>query len=284
MKVSLVHNPHAGSALSKAELVEAVSALGWKVKAFAMDDLKTALRRGADAVVVAGGDGTVGKVVKRLIGTGVPVALVPMGTANNVARSLGLDLDPKRAIAALKHARVRDVDVGTVRIANRKEEHFLEAFGVGLFAWVMAKRSTRKSKKLRRAFSLLAAEIIDYESQWTTIEVDGRDVSGDCVLAAVMNLRSLGPALGLAPHAEVDDGLLDVVLVRAEHRDAFRRHLERGPVESKLTVPHLEVQHGKHIRVRSPEKWAHVDDRTRRMNGQVDIRVNPRAVRLLAPA
>lgn len=285
VRVALIHNPKAGDRRVPdcVEVVAALRRIGWKAEVADRKDLDAALRDPGDAVVVAGGDGTVGMVAKRLAGSGVPLAIIPTGTANNVARTLGIGVDPRNAIDQLARGRLRDVDLGVVRQADGEAERFVEGFGVGLFAWVMAERATKKHKKLRRALSLIASELERYEPKRARIEIEGRDVSGEYVLAAVMNLRSLGPALGLAPDAVCDDGKLDLVLVRPEHRESLLAHLRRAVLEGDIALPQFEVHRTPYVRLSGQGKWAHVDDCPREFAGDVEVRVEPAAVKFFVP-
>ncbi len=237
---------------------------------------------GAEVVVVAGGDGTVGKVAKRLAGTGVPMAVVPMGTANNVARSLGLGVEACSAVLALKRAAERRIDLGVVT-GPRRKDYFLEGFGVGVFAYVMGEKVNRGDKKLRRALALIADELEEYEPRRFELDVDGSDCSGKYVLAAVMNMRSFGPALALAPEARCDDGELDVVLVRPETKQALVTHLRRAATEGDIALPAFETIRARRVHVGASGRWAHIDDEARQLDGDVSIEVAAGAVRVLAP-
>lgn len=285
MRVTLIHNPSAGAGRVPDchGMVEAIEDLGWKVAPFDKGEIDAAVEKPGEAILVAGGDGIVGRVAKRLAGTGIPMGVIPTGTANNVARTLGIGIDARAAIDLLGRATVRDVDLGQVVQGEAEGQLFLEGFGVGIFAWVMAERATKKHKKLRRAFGLIAKELQDYDPHRARIDIDGRDVSGEYLLAAVMNLRSLGPALGLAPDAQFDDGLLDVVLVRPEHRDALHAHLKRAALEGDIALPRFEVYRGEHVRISGHGKWAHVDDCPREFEGDVEASVQPGAVKFLVP-
>ncbi|HEX3770536.1 MAG TPA: diacylglycerol kinase family protein [Polyangiaceae bacterium] len=284
MRGTLIHNPKAGDRRipDTAVMAADLEALGWTLKVADKSAIDEALRHPGDAVFVAGGDGTVGKVAKRLAGTGVPMAVIPTGTANNVARTLGIGVDARIAIDDLRRAVVRDIDLGVVDTSGQ-EERFLEGFGIGLFAWVMAERATGKHKKLRRALGLLAEVLADYAPRRARIEIDGRDASGEYLLASVMNLRSLGPALGLAPEAQPDDGQLDVVLVRPEHRESLLAHLRRAIEEGDIALPRFEVHRAEHVRISGQGKWAHVDDCPREFQGDVEVRVDPGAVKVFVP-
>jgi diacylglycerol kinase (ATP) len=288
VRATLIHNARAGDhrVPESDELIEAVEKLGWKVTPLDESQIECAVAKPGDVVVVAGGDGTVGRVAKRFAGTKVPVAVVPTGTANNVARTLGMGVEPRSAIASLANAVVRDIDLGVASFGTTTEESFIEGFGVGLFAYVIAERATKKDKKLRRAFGALANELASYEPHRARVEVNGRNVSGDYLLVSVLNLRSLGPALRLAPQAKLDDGELDLVLIRPEHRAALIAHLRRAALELDgdiAALPDFERHRAEHVRIRDYGKWAHVDDRSHALGGAVEVRVAPGAVRFLAP-
>jgi diacylglycerol kinase family enzyme len=284
--VTLVHNPDAGRAnpFGRDDIVAALRQLGWSPRLVERDDLVEQTRDLGEAVVVAGGDGTVGAVAKRLAGTRIPVAIVPTGTVNNVARMLGVGVDPQSAVQSLGRCVRRQVDLGRVEDGRGRIEYFLEGFGVGLLAQVMAERATGAHKRVRPAVDLMAQELAGYAPEAMDVRVDGRATTGECLLVAAMNLRSLGPALGLAPDASCSDGRLDVALVRAEHREALLAHLRRAAVEGDVALPHFELHRGRRIEVRGRARWAHADDAARPFDGFADIRVLPRAITFLVPA
>jgi diacylglycerol kinase (ATP) len=288
VRATLVYNPKAGqnAAPSRRRLLSSIEALGWRVKAIGVADLDRDLARPGDAVLVAGGDGTVERVVRHLRDAGIPLGVIPMGTANNIARTLGIGLDPRAAIAGLRSAEVREVDMGRVGRGRAYREHFVEGFGVGLLASVIATRSADKGKKggtLRRVFRLIAEKLEGFASERARIELDGRDVSGEYLLACAMNLRSLGPALMLAPDARFDDGLLDVVVVRPEHRESLLAHLKRAARIGEAPLPQFEVHRVKSMRLSGSARWAHLDDRACAFEGDVEVGVERRALKFLLP-
>jgi diacylglycerol kinase family enzyme len=136
VRATLIYNAKAGGAASEDAILTELDQAGWGVaRCLSKAQLDDCLCHGADVVVVAGGDGTVAKVAKRLAGTAVPMAIVPMGTANNIARSLGIGVDPLAAAHGLVNYVERKVDLGTVQ-SHREREFFVEGFGLGIFASV----------------------------------------------------------------------------------------------------------------------------------------------------
>ncbi|MBX3187106.1 MAG: NAD(+)/NADH kinase [Labilithrix sp.] len=286
METTLIHNPRAGRAHSEKALVSALGAIGWRVRrSVHKADFDASCCRGSDVVVVAGGDGTVAHVARALADTGMAMAIIPMGTANNVARSLGLGVDAAAAIRALEDVVERRIDLGSVRGAAPIGGFFIEGVSVGAFAEVVAAAATKKKvKRLHDALDLMADQLDEYVPHRFEVEIDGHDYSDAFVLAAVMNMRSLGPAVNLAPEAKCDDGLLDVVLVRPEWRPSLVTHLRRAAEEGDLVLPSFETVTATHVHLRADGRCGHVDDRSGTLAGPLDVDVAAGALTLMAPS
>lgn len=284
MRATLLHNPNAGGAGDNDAIVRAFAEIGWDVhRCMHKRELEDCLDDSGDVVIVAGGDGTVAKVAKRLAVTDVPLVVLPAGTANNIARSLGIGVDMSAVISGLAKFTERRIDLGTVE-SSVGDEAFMEGFGVGVFAYVVGERATKKHKKVQRGLKLIADTLEKYEPRRFDIHVDGEDLSGDYLLVAAMNVRSFGPALDFAPHARIDDGLLDVVVVRPEAKEMLVSHLRRAAEGGDVALPHFETHQGKKVRLRADGRWAHCDDDPRELEGEVRIGISEGAVRVLVPA
>jgi diacylglycerol kinase (ATP) len=237
MRVILIHNPAAGAeGEHDAEHVQRlIRAAGHEVdycNCHEADWVKT-LESPADLVAIAGGDGTLARVAKETVGRGVPVALLPLGTANNIARSLGAAGVPlEELVAAWKSLRCIRVDVGIAR-APWGETRFIEGFGAGLFAWAMPQADDSPTlaalalpeAKVAYALQMLKERLATFPPLRLRARLDGRDISGEYVLFEVMNIRYIGPNLFLAPKGKTDDGCFDVVLVPASEREQLLSYL-----------------------------------------------------------
>lgn len=176
-----------------------------------------AARDGCDRVFVAGGDGTLNEVVNGLMQAEaldrIPIGLIPLGTGNDFARMLHLSENPEEAIASLYDAREIRADVG---LLNGRA--FINTSGGGFISEVTQALDDRlKSIAGKLAFLIAGGQVVlDYEPVPVRVEVDGQaPFDATPHMFAVCNARQIGGGRLIAPHAEIDDGQLDVCLVDA---------------------------------------------------------------------
>lgn len=228
-------------------------------------------------VAVAGGDGTVAKVVLELARRGgrTPVAVLPLGGANNVARALGVVGTPAELIAGWGSAPTRAVDVGGVE-APWGRRCFLEAVGAGAFARLLAAAprddapavaarraaGSRVDPKLARGLRRLRRLVRAARPREHRLALDGAEHGGEFLLVEMMNVPMIGPHLPLAPAADPGDGLLDVALLRPAGRAAFLDYLDARLAGEDAEPPALEVRRARTVALgwtgRRPA--LHVDD------------------------
>jgi diacylglycerol kinase family enzyme len=236
MRITLLHNPSAGSGSpTRAELENWLLELGHEVYYASADDDEPArlLSRPADLVVAAGGDGTAATAMRELAGRDTPVAILPLGTANNIANSLGVHGSPPALIRQLASARPRLVDVPHAS-SPWGTSCFVESAGVGLFARVLrdaqreeyAERVDTGQQDLRSGRGERMRRVLaDQQPASRMFEVDGVPISTECLFLAVFNTPAIGPRLGLAPDADPGDGLLDLLLITERERQAMNDYL-----------------------------------------------------------
>ena len=220
---------------------------------------KMAADEGFQMVVAFGGDGTFHEVINGLAYSEVIFAIVPAGSGNDFARSLGLSKNPNQAIAAIAAQRVRKIDLGKLA-----DQYFLNMGGLGFDADV-ASRINRK-RILRGPLAYLVAvlqTLIVYRSYQLEIVIDEKKFTEDAVLVSVGNGQYIGGGLRVLPGASLDDGLLDVMVARKCSR-----------WEILKTLP--LIYHGKHVGHPKCDfyKGCKIEislvDRTAKANAQVD--------------
>lgn len=302
MRVTLIHNPGAGKGQHDAdELVRLLSEAGHDVRYQSSKDdgWKRALKKRADLVAVAGGDGTVGRVTRRMVGRGVPVALLPLGTANNIARSLGqLERPLEELVRGWERARRVKLDVG-LAAGPWGERYFIEGVGVGLFADLLANGSGKKKnkkknkkKKGKHAVDNALRRLRDAAEHIEPVEVaarlDGREISGRYILFEAVNLRYVGPNLHLAGDSKTGDGSFDVVLVSEAERERLMHYLDTWQ-DNRERLAMLPSVRGERLEMEWPGYALHIDDKLhpkagakpREVAGVVEARLDGAAVEFL---
>ena len=266
MRVLLIHNPKAGDGKhSKKQLMASLARCGHQAfyQSRKASGWKKAFKKPVDLVIAAGGDGTVHKTAWQLLDSGIPLAILPLGTANNLARSLGFTGSVNEILESLHCGKPQPFDIGMARHGSQ-EGWFFEAAGGGLFAdyFPAAKANEKKNaspqEELNGHLSLLRQLSLEYQTRHWSMSVDGKDISGRYILWGAMNIRSAGPGLHLAPKAKTDDGQLDFVAVREHERNDFIEHVDAHLAERKKPVP-LTPRKFRELKITSPSGAMQLD-------------------------
>jgi diacylglycerol kinase family enzyme len=179
------------------------------------------LGRPADLVVVAGGDGTVGRVMKAMAGRPMPLAILPLGTANNIATALGIRGTPEELIPGWPDAHSLQVPVGRVR-GPWGEMPFIESVGVGLLARLMSPAVDATIADISDARSTMEGLVRSMEPRQWRVKLDGQDLSGEYLMIEAMNLRCAGPNFCLVPRSQPGDARLQVAFAGERDRELIR--------------------------------------------------------------
>jgi diacylglycerol kinase (ATP) len=274
MRVALVHNVTAGDREYESEdLVGLLREAGHEVDEFGKKkrDVARAIASRPDLLAVAGGDGTVAKAATALRDSALPLFILPTGTANNIARSLGFAGSVPEIIGALASAQPVRLDIGHVS-APWGEKAFVEAAGVGFIGTVLRRgRSTRgrverfvrtvgrpMDKQLQGAARGFARLLRHHTARYHEVRADGEDLSGEYLVVEAMNIRQVGPRLTLAPHARPGDGLLDLVLVRPEDRAELAEYF--ASLETLRDFPPVISRRVRQVEMSWRAGDGHVDD------------------------
>lgn len=244
-RVLILFNPTAGQAKNLISKLESVVDR-WREQSWQVDLRPT--RRAGDAthlareaaaqgyavVVAAGGDGTVNEVVNGLVGTQTALAVLPIGTVNIWAREMGLPMDLQRSAIAFLQARLEHIDLGQVG-----ERYFLLMAGVGFDAAVTAKiRPSEKKRFGAIAYVMQALQLAqEFKGIRADIHIDGKQIRGRILMVVIGNSQLYGGVVKLTAHAILNDGLLDVCVIKGGNMwmaplrllSIFLRHYDRDP-------------------------------------------------------
>lgn len=297
MRIVLIHNPSAGDGHPSQDELEAIfrrARIEAVYQSVAEDDWQRILRGDErfDAAVVAGGDGTIRKVVHELYGRTTPVAIVPLGTANNMASTIGAISDAVHVTEALRQGARHSVNLGRVQGLD-SEDLFIEGLGVGLLADTMQAVDRIKHEgehpvqdEKRAALEMLLLVLEDSSPVDFQINLDGRDHSGSYLLVQVMNIGCAGSNVLLAPAADPCDGFLDVVVARESDRKAIAEYVQARLEGSKAEL-RLPVHRARNVVMGWSGSTLHVDDQLWPKKGQcppammLKIEVDPQTIDFL---
>jgi diacylglycerol kinase (ATP) len=290
MRVSVLFNDDAGEGVSSAELQQAIEGAGHEILRVMKKDaeLDQVLADSPDLLVTAGGDGTVARAAIALAGEAVPLAILPLGTANTIARSLGIQGALPCLIEQWSHARRRTLDIGIVRTES-SERRFVEAVGGGLIPAGIAAMDAGWQRDHEDALSEVARAVRKFRDVLASLEprrcqltIDGEHLDTELLVLEVLNIRSIGPNLELSVDADHSDGVFSVVTAGEEHRDLLVRYLEdrMAGTEQRLRIP---TRPARTVEVRSAAQ-VHVDDQLEPWpsTSHMTLRIEAAAVQYLA--
>ena len=286
MRATLIINPiagpgRAGALAACADLARStLGARGYEVDVHVTaspDDAgrfaAAARTRGADLVVAWGGDGTINGAGAALAGSTVPLAIIPGGSGNGLARELGLPLEARAALMVAAGGGRRTIDAGDV-----DGSLFFNVAGIGLDAEIAARLAAPGARRgLAGYVHATLAELPRYRPRRYAIHVGG-EVLDECALfIALANSCQYGNGAQIAPQARLDDGRLDLVVVRAQSLVRivgqipafFRGTLRDGPGLVMRLAAQLEIEGDRPL-------GFHVDGEPRTGSKRLRVRTWPR--------
>lgn len=287
VKALLIHHKGAGrGAVSRKALVAAIEAQGFNPDCLARKqaDAEAIAAARPDLVAVAGGDGTVAAIVRALPDRSVPLALVPTGTANNIARSLGICSDPEEAIKQWDMKRRRRLDVGRAE-GPWGCRRFVEGVGFGAYAESLravteCEDEGEDESKCPDGEEALRAALRDAAPLPLEIALDGEPLRADMLLLEIMNVPLSGPRIAFAPDARPGDGLLHLSFLPASRREAMLRWLA-----SREGDPPVEQRTGREVKVTGGGIAMRIDDEGCELDSKAELTIalETEPVQVLAP-
>jgi diacylglycerol kinase (ATP) len=287
MHALLIHNPTAGTGSHTAEVLSAfLCEAGYTVTACSTKQglYKKCLKEHADLILVAGGDGAVTRVIRSLPKFNAPLAILPLGTANNIARSLGVEGEAEVLLDCIRKRITKTLDVGLVSGGPWKKRRVVEGVGVGLLAnWMYGASSKPPAhERTQKGRELLREALLKAVPRHWSLNIDGHELSQEFLLIEVLNTRFIGPALPMGPSSAPGDRLLDIVYLLPPARSEMLSWLDNP----HRTPSPLLVRQGRKIILNWEHGPLHIDDRSWERpdkNAQVTIRLAPECLQVCAP-
>lgn len=290
-KICFIFNPHSGHNRRNPYLLERTRAFIATEKLdarivpterprHATDIARDAVATGCGLVVAIGGDGTLNEVATALIDAPAALGLIPCGSGNGLGRHLGVPNPGKGAYRTLLSGQVRAIDTGT---ANGIP--FFNAMGLGFDAEISARFNHLTRRGLAAYVRTGIQAWASYQPAPYVIRNGQAELATDAFIVAVANSDQYGNDCFIAPGAQVDDGLLNLtVLKRVNTLNALPLALRlfRGRIDGSKQVARLI---GAHFTIQRPTAGPiHTDGEVHETGAEVEIRVRPRSLRVLVPS
>ena len=292
MRILIYQNPDAGHERPRPDaLIESLQREGheveWRhIKKHRLSDPDTGP---LDLVVAVGGDGSVGRTARQLIGGELPIAVLPMGTANNLANVL--DAGKHDLAERIASWTLVPFDAGSLEGCG-EPDWFFEGLGLGAFADTAARLTEEaetappqpsREAELARDLDELTRTVREQRPLELEVVVAGKTIQARLLLLEVLNIGRLGPGVELSATVDPSDGLLDVVMVEERHRAQLIAYLEALKTGAGAAAPFQSLKTTS-VRIRAAEPVGiHIDGRSEDVRAPVDLKIAARrhAVRFL---
>jgi len=230
-----------------------------------------------DIIVAVGGDGTVNEVVQGIGRSQVLLGIVPVGSGNGLARHLQIPLEPERAVQAINKLNIRTIDLATIN-----GYPFASIAGLGFDARVANRYRKVKKRGFYGYFRVVSREYFRYREREFTLIFNDRKITRKAILLSIANSNQFGYNTIIAPTAEPDDGLLDIVIVRKFPLGELPRiigQLYTGKIDQ---TAYIESSKTKEIFIeRKRGKRVNIDGEAIKLGREIFIRIQPAAIRVI---
>lgn len=249
----------------------------------ATDIARRAVEEGHDIIVAAGGDGTTNEVVNGIAGRDVALGVIPCGTGNDMAISLGLPRDVERACRVLLRGKTKRRDLG-----RALDRYFVNAVGIGFDATAARVATERMRWVPVRGMPLYVLAVFktlaEYKACETAITVDEKHVATRPLLVAVGIGRTYAGGMKIVPDAEPDDGLYDVCIVDAMGSLETLYNLPKVFTGAHVRLPKTTMLRGRYVCIRpSAPVLLHMDGEVFEEAGPMEFTLIPGGLRAVYP-
>lgn len=231
-----------------------------------------------DMVVAVGGDGTINEVATGIVGSDTVLGVLPYGSGNGLSRFLGVPMDPGKAISNLNNWHVVSIDAG-----QADGEWFFNMAGMGFDAHIAEVFANAGQRGFFTYVKSAFREVMNYKAAGYNLNIDGKAYEREAFMLSIANSSQYGNNAHVSPEASVQDGLLDVCIIK---QFPLWRFLEMGIrmfTKTSTGSKYIEIIKGKHITITRNESGPmHLDGEPRMAGATVEIKVVPASLRMIA--
>jgi diacylglycerol kinase (ATP) len=251
-----------------------------RYKGHANKIVKKSIKKGIKKFIAVGGDGTVNEIASELMGKKAVLGIIPNGSGNGLARHLGIPLKTELAMDVINSGKIKRIDAGKV---NNK--YFFCTCGTGFDARIGKEFDKLNGRGFVNYLRTVLREFINYRPKKYKIRIDGKKNKQKAFLITIANAGQYGNNAYIAPGAVIDDGLLDICIVKPfpVFKSLFLglRLFNRTIDKSKYT----EVCKGREITIQRDKKIRmHLDGEPVKMKNHVRVTIMSKSLRVIVPA
>jgi len=291
MRVKLIFNPISGandkSPVQLMDVIQQMQAWNFVPEPYLIEPdcdlslvVKDAVTQGIALVVVCGGDGTVSSVARALIGTTIALGIIPLGTRNNIALSLGIPNDISEAIALLRTGRRKKIDTGTSTCGTISTP-FIELCSVGLFSTLFSAGDDIQHGNIARIGDFMATLTKTPPSEIHLTMGNNEQVQKLGHVVLITNMPYVGLNFLVGDPDSYQDGLLDVLFFADLSKVDLLGYVLKGPGTSKQEDPRIQHFHARSIEIRTDPAMPIMADGIDIGKGTVRIEVQKHALTVM---
>ncbi len=230
-----------------------------------------------DLIVAVGGDGTVNEVASALVGSETQFGIIPFGSGNGLARFLGIPMDTEQAIKTLNTGNIESIDT-----AKLNGKPFFNMAGMGFDAHISEVFSHTKKRGFISYIKSSIQEIARYKPQRYHLDIDGKDYEREAFMLSFANSSQYGNDAHISPKASVQDGLLDVCVIKKFPLWRFPEMGFRMLNKTADKTRYVEIIRGKNIKVKRTDRGpVHLDGEPKVMDTDIDIEIVPHSLKII---
>jgi diacylglycerol kinase (ATP) len=230
-----------------------------------------------DYLVAVGGDGTVNEIASSIVGTDTALGIIPFGSGNGLARFLGIPMDTAEAIKILNKEKVELIDSGKLN-----GQYFFNMAGMGFDAHISEVFSHDKTRGFGAYIRSAFHEIANYKSEIYQLEIDGVSYEREAFMLSFANSSQYGNNAHVSPNASVQDGLIDVCIIKPFPLYRFIEMGLRMFFKVSEGSKYVQIIRAKHIMVRRTKSGpVHLDGEPQILGADAEINVMPRSLKII---
>lgn len=238
-----------------------------------------AVLKGFDIVVAVGGDGSINDCVKGLVSTGVTLGIIPAGSGNGLARCLNLPLTVESAIKCINNQ--KSIEIDSINLNNTV---YASIAGVGFDALIAKEFAKTHTRGFQPYLKLVLQLYPQYKQQNYTLIIDGKEVQTQALFISFANSTQFGFNTEIAPNAQLDDGLIDVVIVKKPPLPLLLWTAQLLFFHRFDKSIYVETYQAKHIVVKnSGEMGVNLDGEYTSFEGDLDFSVESKSLSVIIP-